>query len=351
MRTPFYTARKHQRSGTMVVLVAITLVILLICAVFSIDVAYMHMVRAELRTATDAAARAGTETLARTQDIGAATAAALAIAKSNRVAGVGLTLDPSNLQFGSTSETVTGRRKFLPGALPSTAMRVTGARTANSKDGEIDLFFSKLFDVASFEPQKTATAASNVRDVALVLDTSGSMNSSAGFKKSRIDALKEAVALFLSEIEKQSSTTRISLVSYSSGPIKQLDITDDFSAILARVNSFKANGSTDIGDSLAMGSDSIQFDSLTRPFAFKTIVLMTDGNHNTGPSPIATVPLAVQRGQTVHTITFGADANKGLMKAVAGATKNGIHIHADNAVDLTDAFREIARTLSVSFVE
>ncbi|MEZ6075912.1 MAG: pilus assembly protein TadG-related protein [Pirellulaceae bacterium] len=40
----------------MMILVAVSFIILLVGAVFSVDVAYMHMVRAELRTATDAAA-------------------------------------------------------------------------------------------------------------------------------------------------------------------------------------------------------------------------------------------------------------------------------------------------------
>ena len=45
----------HQetRRGAMLVLVAVCIIVLLVGAVFSIDMAYMHMVRTELRTATD----------------------------------------------------------------------------------------------------------------------------------------------------------------------------------------------------------------------------------------------------------------------------------------------------------
>ena len=68
--------RGANRRGAMVVLIAVTIIILLIGAMFSVDVAYMHVVKAELRTATDAAARAGAATLARTQDANRAVLAA-----------------------------------------------------------------------------------------------------------------------------------------------------------------------------------------------------------------------------------------------------------------------------------
>ena len=43
------------RSGAMLVMVAFVLIIFLVIAAFCVDIAYMHMVRAEMRTAVDAA--------------------------------------------------------------------------------------------------------------------------------------------------------------------------------------------------------------------------------------------------------------------------------------------------------
>ncbi|MCA9133150.1 MAG: VWA domain-containing protein, partial [Planctomycetales bacterium] len=117
------------------------------------------------------------------------------------------------------------------------------------------------------------------------------------------------------------------------------------------VDGFRAGGLTAIGNALTMGSDSLVFDANNRSYAFKTVIVMTDGNHNTGPSPDVTVDTAVARGQTVHTITFSGGANQRLMGRVAAATQGGIHIHADDAEDLAAAFRAIARTLSVTLVE
>ena len=65
----------------MLVLVAVTLLILLIAASFSVDIAYMQLARTELRAATDAAARAGAEALSREQSTTAAIKAAKRIAR------------------------------------------------------------------------------------------------------------------------------------------------------------------------------------------------------------------------------------------------------------------------------
>ena len=101
----YYQPKPSDRRGAMLVLVAIVLILLIIGAVFSVDVAYMHMVRAELRTATDAAARAGSEALARTQDPALARAAAIDVASRNLVAGKGLSLKNEDITLGTISET------------------------------------------------------------------------------------------------------------------------------------------------------------------------------------------------------------------------------------------------------
>lgn len=343
-------AQENTRRGAMLVLVAIVLVMLLIGAVFSVDVAYMHMVRAELRTATDAAARAGSEALARTQDPDEARAAALAIANLNNVAGNGLSLQDNDIEIGTIRRAGNGRFNFVPNTNPLTAVRVRGSRQDNSIDGSVSLFFARIFSAEQFQPVESATASANVRDVALVLDVSGSMGSRSG-RGTRLSALQDAVNIFLDEVQASSPSTFISLTSYSSFNTKLVDLTGDYRAIRAEVNRFRANGLTAIGDALVTGSNSLINDPLARDFANKTVIVMTDGNHNTGPSPATTVRTAVAREQQVHTITFSAGANQRLMRNVAQATDGGIHIHADDAADLAQAFRDIARSLSVILVE
>ena len=56
------------RRAAMLVLIAVTLPLFLIMAAFTVDVAWMQLVRTELRTATDAAARAGAKELGLSQN-------------------------------------------------------------------------------------------------------------------------------------------------------------------------------------------------------------------------------------------------------------------------------------------
>ena len=343
--------QNSNRKGAMIVLVILVIIILLVGAIFCIDVSYMHMVRAELRTATDAAARAGAETLARTQKRNDAIDSAIQIAASNTVAGKPLSLRRSDVVVGNQTIDNTGTIVFTPNLRPLNAVRVSGRRDAGSIDGSVPLFFAGIFDRNSFQPIQDATATSTVRDIALVLDRSGSMNTVIGDGETRRTALIAAVNIFLDEVEASSPNSQISLTTYSTTSTRDIALTENIDQVRTAVNALPAAGFTAIGDGLTDGSNSLVEDPKAREFAAKTIIVMTDGNHNTGPSPDVTVDTAITRGQTVHTITFSPGANQALMKNVAEATEGGIHIHADDAADLNEAFRAIARTLSVVLVD
>lgn len=343
--------KSRNRRGAMIIMVAAVLVILLVGAVFTIDVAYMHMVRAELRTATDAAAQAGSEALARTQSESEARLAAKQIASLNEVAGQGLTLDDADIQIGGvTTGARRGRLIFAPNEVNRTAVRVTSARTADSPDGVVPLFFARLFGADSFQPTQVATATANVRDIALVLDVSGSMGSPSG-NTTRLQALKDAVNIFIDEIELHASASQLSLTTYSTRDRKRIDLTGDFASVRNAVGGLRASGLTAIGLGLGTGSDSLQNDPATRPYAEKSVILLTDGRHNTGVSPLTVGATVVARGQSIHTVTFSAGADQLLMQQVAALAPQGSHIHADGSADLAEAFREIARSLFVTIVE
>ena len=64
MRTTHYSTRNNpRRQGAMLVLITVALSLVIIMAAFAVDVAWMQLVSTELRTATDAASRAGAKTL------------------------------------------------------------------------------------------------------------------------------------------------------------------------------------------------------------------------------------------------------------------------------------------------
>ena len=108
------TVQKPQgsRRGAMLPLVAICLPLILIFAAYSVNVAHMQLVRTELRTATDAAARAGSRTLSLTQSTGKAESAALKAAEKNYVAGEKLKLRKTDLVWGFSRPDGPGRWEF-----------------------------------------------------------------------------------------------------------------------------------------------------------------------------------------------------------------------------------------------
>ena len=87
----------------------------------------------------------------------------------------------------------------------------------------------------------------------------------------------------------------------------------------------------------------------SRPFAVKTMVLMTDGIHNTGPNRCSP-PRCRPEDIVIHTITFSGDADIRRMQDVAAAT-GGEHFHADDQKSWSRFSSEIASTLPVMLTE
>jgi len=294
MKKSFKTSHQN-RDGAMLPFVALVIIVLFAAAVFAIDVASIHVVRSELRTATDAAAKAGVEALGREQSTEAAIEAALRVAQENVVAGEGLQLDPNNIFFGASGQNADGTFFFNEGGTPLNSVRVLGERTADSPQGPVGLFFAHLFGHTEFQPVQSATATRLDRDIALVLDVSGSMSLNGRFQ-----GLQNALDVFLSELV------------YSTQERKLQDLTPDLQAIRDEFANEAPGGFTAIGQGLESGLDSILNDPAARPFALKSVIVMTDGNQNTGISPDIVARNAEGNDVVIHAITFSEGANQAL---------------------------------------
>jgi hypothetical protein len=370
---------RRQRRGAVLILMAVLFPVLAMMAAFAVDVAWMQLVRTELRTATDAASRAGAKELSLRQNIGQARAAAIDAASRNAVAGPGLRLASGDIKFGTSRQsTAEGRFQFTSGGTPINAVHVDGLRTIGSLSGPVRLFFGGVLGVTDFQPQHDATSTMLDRDICLVIDRSGSMGLDLATRgdlngqncgpldaRTRFAALVQAVADFGAELERTLPRERVALASYSSEtqincspqPGFEIDfeiadirqqLTSDFSRINAVMNSFMQRGiggSTAIGSGLAKGIEAIR-GAGARPFAVRNIVLMTDGLHNTGIDPVTVARTATAEGIVVFTVTFSQGADQTRMRRVADET-GGRHFHADTAADLRASFREIARTIPV----
>ena len=261
------------RRGAMLPLIAVAMVILFVAAMFAVDLARVHVTRSELRTATDAAARAAVETLGRTESESDAIDVALQIARSNVVAGQPLELDPDKIIFGAAKQNSDGtfsfqdRSSFADSSTIVNSVRVIGERTDGSPDGPVTMLFGRMFGQSSFQPVQSATATRLDRDIALVLDKSGSMAVNARFA-----ALLNGVDVFVTELDNSVPKEFVSLTAYDTDPRKLVDMTDQLNLIKDAIAGESPGGRTGIGKAMQIGLKSLKDDSKSRGIALKSMV-------------------------------------------------------------------------------
>ncbi len=353
--------RRPQRRGAMLVLFAVCLPIFIIMIVFAVDIAFMQLTRTELRTATDAAARAGSRTLSLAQDAATAIAVTKAAAARNIVAGKQFALDDSDITLGrSTRPGDIGRFNFTPGGNALNSVAVRGRRTSDSPAGEVNLFFGRLLGTESFEPIVTSISTQIDRDIVLVLDRSGSMtfkddenNYQPGWQNCdpvptdcRWRGLEAATIAFLQELVATPQTELVGLATYNQNGTSDVQLSDDYTNVLNRIDELTngfCGGSTGIGRGMIEGIDIVTNPALNRPFASRVMVVLTDGIHNTGVTPDVIAHQAVDQEITIFTVTFSDFAEQSRMQNVA-SIGGGKHYHAPTGEDLIEVFREIAKT-------
>jgi Ca-activated chloride channel family protein len=332
------------RQGAMLVLICVMVVAFLVTVAFSVDVAYMNLVKSELRSATDAAAKAAGETLARTQDINAARARGKQIALENRVANVPLALRDSDFSFGSSVPGLDGKFTFRVGGTPTNSTRVNGQRTNGSLSGNVPLFFGRIFKVQSFQPEEFCTATFIQRDIVLVVDRSGSMT---GLNK--FNDLRSAVNIFVQILQDSPVDERVGLASYATTQSEDVELTENLSLINNAMTAMPVTGFTNISGGIDAGGN-IMSRGRSRNFVERTMIVLTDGLQNRGrPARDAALQQAAL-GTTLHAITFGRDADQRAMEEVS-RIGGGRYFHADNGTELRRVFREIALTLSTIITE
>jgi len=367
------------RHGAIVVLAALMMIVFLASVAFSVDVAYMQLTKIKLRSATDAAARAAGEGLSRVQDVAYARQAAKDVAAANLVAGQPLLLDDSDVVFGNSSQQQSGAWAFTPGAQPINAVRVNGRRTREAPSGSVPIFFGRVFNVFDFQPIQAATVVRLDRDICIVVDRSSSMKlyltdggglMSTGDSRfcqppnmalSRWGALSVGIDRFINALDTTPQSEYVGLVSFASSYTASSltnnasDVNCNLSANSSAVTSAmstlstkKWNGATNISAGITKGIQVLTGPS-ARPFAAKTMVLMSDGAYNQGQVPHVVAAQAAANDVIIHTITYG-EADPVEMKAISDATGGNNYV-APNAQALQDAFEEIALTLPVVFTD
>jgi hypothetical protein len=346
---------------------------------FAVDIAYMELSRTELRVSTDAAARAAGEALTRLQDLELARQAAKDVAAANTVAGDPLLLDDSDITFGNSSFNSQGAWVFNASGTPVNIVKIRGRRTDDAPSGSIPLFFGSIFNVRGFAPVRSSTVVRQDRDVCLVVDRSSSMklavdsssttmsSSDTRFcqipqSDSRWAALAVAVQIFNTTLTQTPQIEHVGLASYASA-YTSCGVTNAASSInqaltpnaalvntaMSNISNTKFNGATNIAAGVDKGIAVLTGPS-SRPFARKTLILLTDGNRTEGGDPVVSANTASANDIVIHTITYGASASQQEMQTVAYAT-GGTHYHAPDEAALEDIFRKLALSFSVTFID
>jgi hypothetical protein len=400
LRTSLQT---QKRKGSSLALIAIMLSVFAIMAAITIDFAYMGLVQTELRIATDAAAKAGVEALSRTENIDSARQAAVNYAAANKVGGQPFMIATSDVTIGKLVKNQSGDWGFVASLDKPNAVRIDAKTGGDAVHSAISLFFGSVLGTSSFTPSYSATAGQQDVAVCLSIDRSGSMlfdMSGTDFSYppnnpllsnftawgwmwrnhlsppnpvgSRWAVLSQAVDVFLEEAGNFNPPPRVGLVTWAADYVMPIPprtaytksrkekkvpkhLEYDWATNKAEIrNSINALGSIPMmgGTNLAAGLDDA-VESLTDPdvgsFSSKVVILMTDGQWNDGRNPIDAAHDARDAGIVVHTVSMMTGYHPD-MAAIAEIT-GGKYYRTTNAEELSDAFRELARSLPIVLVE
>ena len=175
-------------------------------------------------------------------------------------------------------------------------------------------------------PVATVMLPSQQGTVILTLDVSGSMRAD-DLKPSRIEAAKSAARAF---VEKQPRNVRVGIVSFSNNAAVVQAPTTDRDAVLAAIDRLATQRATAIGSGILTSLEAVFEEPGARPTPFSRdplalpeptplptpvprgtyapaiIVLLSDGQSNTGPSPLQVAKQASERGVRVYTVGVGS---------------------------------------------
>ena len=363
-----YNASGFRRGATMV-LVVILLPALFALAAFAINVAHMESLNTELQIATDAAVRAAGRAYADTGDKNIALAAAQTAASKNKIGNYVLPITAADLDFGESLRTSASTPYQFNNTGSGNSVRLVTRSLANGSGAALTPVFPFFGSGFEMRPEKVAISTQGVIDIGLVIDRSGSMAYSSAEVATYPPApaaappgwdfgdpvppnarwldLIAGVHTFTNELRSSTQEEFVSLTLYNHDATTVLNLSKDYNPIQTELVALSHHfdpGGTNIGSGMIKGMEAATNPTYARDFASKVVVLMTDGVHNYGTSPLKAANQLGNAGVTVFTITFSNEADQSQMQEVAQRT-GGKHFHAITAVQLQNAFREIARSL------
>ena len=198
--------------------------------------------------------------------------------------------------------------------------------------------------VAPAQPADAAETPRAPLDLSLVIDRSGSMNGEP------LEAARESAARIVRGLR---ADDRVAIVAFDSSieVVQPLTQVTDREAIVARIKSIDARGSTDLFGGWEEGVK--QLAPFTRKDRIARVILLSDGQANQGLvnelEIFARVTKAAGAGITTSTVGLGHGFNESLMTGMATAGE-GVANFGQTADDLDEAFEEQFAIISNSFL-
>jgi hypothetical protein len=223
------------------------------------------------------------------------------------------------------------------------AGRVLGVMTGGEpcEGGELEFFptASIMKDLVPVPPSPVT------RDVMVVFDRSGSMSLDDGTGRQKIEAARDALAMFV-QLIKSDAGNRLGLVSFSTTPSNPVDhaidvvdggkkweICGNAPFVDHKVAALKPGGMTSIGE----GLDTARLEYPAPGVNPRALLLLTDGLQNT-PRMIEDVEGALM-DIDIHAIGFGTDASlDGAILTELATAHNGLYTRAANGLALEKFF-------------
>lgn len=251
-----------------------------------------------------------------------------------------------------------GIRRHIPPVLFLTAMAVMIAALAR--------------------PAAVVVLPSQQGTIILTIDSSGSMRAD-DVKPSRIEAAKAAAKAF---VAKQPKNQRIGVVGFAGTASLVQPPTRDRDAIYAAIDRLTLQRATAIGSGILASVNAILEEYGDQPVTFQyepfggggqestpiapgepmstaIIVLMSDGQSNTGPPPLEVVEQAVSRGIKIYTVGLGSPdgtiitfynrsmrvrLDEETLKRIADKT-DGAYFRAGSDTDLKEIYENLGSRL------
>lgn len=198
--------------------------------------------------------------------------------------------------------------------------------------------------LAMARPQTVVSLPRVEGTVILAFDVSGSM-AADDLKPTRMEAAKAAAQEF---VQHQPASVQIGIVAFSDGGFTVQAPTNDQEAILATINRLTPQRGTSLGQGILASLNTIAGDTEPPPlldnnqtptpavmptplpegtYTSAVIVLLTDGENNEAPDPLAAAQAAADRGVRLYTVGIGSMA--GTILHVEGFT---VHTQLDEAM-------------------